>query len=191
MHRKLAYQGNTALMARSRAAHYLPALWRLLRRALGGFWRSPRWVKVASAGVVMFLLASAWLSGEMAHRNDKKAIFQRLYPYYYSVYLKTYPAYLAEHYANFYADYYANYYTSVQYTQALQFALPEATPQAFVYPKTSPVAAVTIDGDGLEMIKEFEGFRAAPYFDQGGKLTIGYGHLIRSSATAPCACSPW
>lgn len=31
----------------------------------------------------------------------------------------------------------------------------------------------------IEMIKEFEGFRARPYYDAAGKLTIGYGHLIK------------
>ena len=31
---------------------------------------------------------------------------------------------------------------------------------------------------GIEQIKTFEGFRAMPYDDVAGKLTVGYGHLI-------------
>ena len=31
---------------------------------------------------------------------------------------------------------------------------------------------------GVEQIKFFEGFRSLPYKDVGGKLTVGYGHLM-------------
>jgi len=31
---------------------------------------------------------------------------------------------------------------------------------------------------GIEQIKEFEGFRSFPYPDVGWKLSVGYGHLI-------------
>ena len=31
----------------------------------------------------------------------------------------------------------------------------------------------------LSLIKKLEGFRATPYKDTGGRLTIGYGHLIK------------
>lgn len=33
---------------------------------------------------------------------------------------------------------------------------------------------------GIELIKEFEGFRSETYDDIGGKPTVGYGHLVRS-----------
>ena len=32
--------------------------------------------------------------------------------------------------------------------------------------------------NGIALIKTFEGFRATPYKDVAGKLTIGFGHLI-------------
>ena len=32
--------------------------------------------------------------------------------------------------------------------------------------------------NGLELLKKLEGFRAKPYADSGGKMTVGYGHLI-------------
>lgn len=35
-----------------------------------------------------------------------------------------------------------------------------------------------ITDDALEKLKEFEGFRASPYGDPVGILTVGYGHVI-------------
>lgn len=35
-----------------------------------------------------------------------------------------------------------------------------------------------LSGNGLELIKKFEGFRPSPYKDIAGLLTIGFGHLI-------------
>jgi lysozyme len=32
--------------------------------------------------------------------------------------------------------------------------------------------------NGIEHLKTLEGFRAKPYADSGGKMTVGYGHLI-------------
>jgi lysozyme len=37
-----------------------------------------------------------------------------------------------------------------------------------------------INDAGLSLIREFEGLRLEPYYDVAGKLTIGYGHLIRN-----------
>jgi lysozyme len=31
---------------------------------------------------------------------------------------------------------------------------------------------------GLDLLKNLEGFRSRPYADAGGKMTVGYGHLI-------------
>jgi lysozyme len=33
--------------------------------------------------------------------------------------------------------------------------------------------------EGLELIRQFEGFRAAPYRDPVGILTVGYGHVVQ------------
>lgn len=38
-----------------------------------------------------------------------------------------------------------------------------------------------ISTKGINLIKEFEGFMPNMYKDQGGKLTIGYGHLIKDA----------
>jgi len=32
---------------------------------------------------------------------------------------------------------------------------------------------------GIDMIKEFEGFREEPYPDIAGHMTVGYGHMIK------------
>jgi len=36
----------------------------------------------------------------------------------------------------------------------------------------------TISNDGTELIEHFEGFRAFPYLDAAGHLTVGVGHLV-------------
>lgn len=33
---------------------------------------------------------------------------------------------------------------------------------------------------GIDLIKEYEGFRAKPYYCPAGKLTVGYGHVVKS-----------
>lgn len=39
----------------------------------------------------------------------------------------------------------------------------------------------TTTGKGIELIKQFEGFKPRPYVCSGGFLTIGYGHKILPS----------
>ena len=39
--------------------------------------------------------------------------------------------------------------------------------------------AMTTSQNGINLIKQFEGFRAVPYKDIAGFPTIGYGHLIQ------------
>jgi len=42
-----------------------------------------------------------------------------------------------------------------------------------------------ISKKGLELIKSFEGLRLKPYYCSAGKLTIGYGHVIRKGENYP------
>lgn len=37
----------------------------------------------------------------------------------------------------------------------------------------------------IDLIKNSEGLRITPYPDKGGRLTIGYGHLIKDGETFP------
>lgn len=39
--------------------------------------------------------------------------------------------------------------------------------------------------NGLNFIKSFEGFSSTPYQDVAGKLSIGYGHLIKQGESFP------
>ncbi len=41
-----------------------------------------------------------------------------------------------------------------------------------------------ISTHGLSLIREFEGFCAEPYICAGGKLTIGYGHVLTNQESA-------
>lgn len=46
------------------------------------------------------------------------------------------------------------------------------------------MATIKISANGLRKIKEFEGLKLTPYKDTAGKLTIGWGHLIKLPAEA-------
>ena len=37
---------------------------------------------------------------------------------------------------------------------------------------------MNLSNTGLSLLKTLEGFRGKPYPDSGGKMTVGYGHLI-------------
>lgn len=39
---------------------------------------------------------------------------------------------------------------------------------------------MNLSGEGLALIKRFEGFSAKPYLCPGGHWTIGYGHVLKS-----------
>lgn len=43
-----------------------------------------------------------------------------------------------------------------------------------------------INDKGLAQIKVFEGFSPVPYADLAGKMTIGYGHLLREGEAWEC-----
>lgn len=55
-------------------------------------------------------------------------------------------------------------------------SLPPALPEKIPAPELVPSE---IHRDGIALIKHFEGFRSKPYLDSGGRMTIGYGHLVR------------
>jgi lysozyme len=137
-------------------------------------WRRRTWTLLA-----LFIIGGYFLIDAAEKHQKYTEVYDQLYPYYYKEYLKTVSEYRAKHYAAFYAGYYAKYYSSRQYQQSLKFALPPPTEQAFQYPKESPNASLALDDYGIRMLKYFEGFRPEAYIDIGGKLTIGYGHLVR------------
>lgn len=109
---------------------------------------------------------------------------QRLYDFYYQHGLTHYRQYVseaeAERYAARYAKQFADYYASRSYQEALRTALPtEATPALQAAAKNTPSSNMKMAEVGVDLIKHFEGLRLTPYRDAGGKMTIGYGHLLR------------
>lgn len=125
------------------------------------------------------LLMVFYLWPESKH-PDYQSTYNRYYDYYYAEYRKTMNDSSAKHYARYYADYYASYFTSDAYRNALQQSLPEATAENMAYPSVSKVAELTTSRMGVALIRYFEGLRLKPYLDSGGKMTIGYGHLLRN-----------
>jgi lysozyme len=114
------------------------------------------------------------------------AIASDIYDYYYQHGLAHYRYYVAEAQAKkmaaTYAKEFADYYASIAYQQALQTALPAAsTPALTQAAKQSPRAIrdLQLAAVGYDLIKHFEGLRLKPYRDVSGKMTIGYGHLLR------------
>lgn len=109
---------------------------------------------------------------------------QHYYTLYYQHFYKGYidrglDDYQSKYYADYYADYYARYYTSDDYKLWANNSLPTYSPQAAAYPTTSKVAELKTTPTGVELIMYFEGFRGEPYVDAAGKMTIGYGHMIK------------
>ncbi len=44
-----------------------------------------------------------------------------------------------------------------------------------------------ISEQGITLIRQFEGFSATPYLCPAGKLTIGYGHVVRPNEQFPAS----
>lgn len=124
-------------------------------------------------------IAVAWIY--FSHESPEE---KRIYEYYHASFYKHYveknhlPPAQAEYYAKHYAHMYAEYFASPDYRRWLEFALPAASKEAMQYP-SGPVAEMHVSRTGVDAVKYFEGYRATPYRDIGGKMTIGYGHLIR------------
>lgn len=149
-------------------------------RAVKWWWGLPNWVKWAKVAIISLVLF-----GPAAHEGVEQWLtYRRIYTEYYDHFYATYHKTLAyesdaQRYASFYADFYANYYSSPAYRATLQYALPAATAETTSFPPDSTLAGLHINDSGLTLIKQFEGLELKPYKDVGGKLTIGYGHLIR------------
>jgi len=152
---------------------------RLLRYIVHHYHLLPSWFKFAKILVVLFFVLSPYALQYMEKWQKQRVIYDKYFPHFYEEYAKVMPDYEARYYADFYASYFSEYYSSENYKRALQFALPAATPETITYPEDSRVAEMVTDDAGIELIKEFEGLVRKPYLDVGGKLTIGYGHLIR------------
>lgn len=168
-----------AVMKAARLCAQIAAVW--IRSGVRAVWRLPRWGKWALVAVLAVLIVASQWDEYQLQRQQFNRIYASYYPYYLSVYSKQTDPGTARFYADFYARFYAEYFSSADYQRALQYALPEAKKENFVYPSTSPLAALRVSPRGLAMIKSFEGFRATPYRDFGGSLTVGYGHLIREN----------
>lgn len=123
------------------------------------------------------LLTAGW--GALRHFSEEEQLYREYYSYYYGHLSKRRPEADAARLADSYARHYARYYTSDAYRHSLASRLPEADPRSLAYPADSPNAALSTCSHGIELVKGFESYRAEPYLDSGGLLTIGYGHLVR------------
>jgi lysozyme len=154
-------------------------LWIASRWTARMWWRSPRWFKWTKIIVIAVVVASLPLIDATRQWLYYREIYSSYYDHFYAEYSKTQPPLYANYYADYYADFYANYYSSPAYRLSLRYALPSATEENVSYPEQSPVASQRINNAGLALIKSFEGLELEPYADAGGKLTVGYGHLIK------------
>ncbi|MCC7260235.1 MAG: hypothetical protein IT567_04310, partial [Alphaproteobacteria bacterium] len=151
---------------------------RIPRAVVARFTSLPRKKKIAVvaafASAVLIVLALPLVE----RMRQYHTIYTEYHAHFYAEYLKTIPDYQAEYYAKYYASYYAEYYTSPSYREALQYALPEYSEASLRYPP-SPISGLSTGSTGLAYIRQFEGFRGIPYRDPIGKMTVGYGHLVR------------
>lgn len=148
-------------------------------KAAKWWWKLPGWLKLGKVLLVIAVVASLPLIDGARQWLHYRNIYATYYDHFYDAYRKTETRYRAEYYANYYARFYADYYTSPAYRASRHYELPSATAETVSYPETSPVAKLSINHAGLDLIKGYEGLELEPYADAGGKLTIGYGHLIK------------
>lgn len=143
------------------------------------WWGLPRWLKFGKLIVIALIFASLPALDAARQWLQYRDVYTTYYKHFYTEYTKTLSHRESHHYANFYADFYAKYYSSPAYRQSLQNALPSATAETVSFPPSSPTAGQTTNAAGLALIKQYEGLMLEPYADAGGKLTIGYGHLVK------------
>lgn len=148
-------------------------------KAAKWWWGLPDWFKFGKVMLIILVVISLPLIDATRQWLHYRGIYSSYYDHFYAEYIKTESKHRAHYYADYYADFYANYYTSRAYRMALTNELPSATTTTLSYPDSSPVAKLTINHAGLNLIKGYEGLEQEPYADAGGKLTVGYGHLIK------------
>ena len=144
------------------------------------WWRLPRWVKLGK----IVIIASCILCIPVVEWFQERLVYRKIYSSYYEHFYESYHKQRiedsqAKYYASYYADFYAKYYSSADFRANQSYNLPSANSYTIAYPNSSPVAALSINKQGLTLIKSYEGLSLEPYYDAGGKLTIGYGHLIK------------
>jgi lysozyme len=158
--------------------------WRWARHRLHRFRRIPGWRRAILIALIVAIFAAPYPARYIVRYEQAKVYYSRLYPRFYAFYRKHHIGRdRANYYASYYAQYFADYFVSGDYRVALQYALPEASPDTTSYPPDAPNSPLRMDTRNIALLQRFEGFRNTPYLDAGGKLTIGYGHLIRPDQT--------
>lgn len=148
-------------------------------RAFQWWWQLPRWIKWGKLVVVLAVVLTLPMVDVLTQWLAYRSVYNQYYGHFHADYSKSMKSYEAHYYADFYADFYAKYYSNPAYRAELRNALPSATADNLTYPADSPIARHSLNARGLALIKEFEGLVLEPYTDVGGRLTIGYGHLIK------------
>lgn len=148
-------------------------------RAFRWWWQLPRWIKWGKLALALAVVIALPLVDATTQWLNYRSVYAQYYTHFYADYIKSMKSYEAHYYADYYADFYAKYYSNPAYREELRNALPSATADNLTYPSDSPIAQHVINPQGLALIKEFEGLVLEPYSDVGGRLTIGYGHLIK------------
>ncbi len=140
----------------------------------------PPWAKVAKLLFLIAVLVVWQFWGYIQRYHEIQATYDLYYPkMYHDLIARKYSDADARFYADYLANLYAEYYASRQFKVAQESAIPLATPKTVSFPKHVPNASAYLTEAGVTLVKRFEGVRLEPYKDVGGKLTIGYGHLIR------------
>lgn len=150
-----------------------------VKKAAIWWWQLPRWIKLGKFALILMLVLAIPAMNAVRQWQTYHQVYDQYYEHFYESYVRSIPQYQAKHLANYYADFYASYYSSADFRRSMRYALPSATPETTTYPTDSPNASLQITEHGLTLIQGFEGLRLTPYYDAGGKLTIGYGHLIK------------
>ena len=140
----------------------------------------PAWAKVTKLLIVLAAVFVWQFWGYLSNYQQIQATYAQYYPILYQELKKRNQSdFDARYNAAYLANLYAQYYASKDYKVAARSALPKATAETISYPAAAANAKSHLTPQGLALIKRFEGLMLEPYKDVGGKLTIGYGHLIR------------